>query len=309
MSLEKSPIMKSTKILSTDNSEKTIDESKLSKTKTYQGDGSFMASMARRKKLVNPEIKRLQRLQKGREIIKNIAKNFSKQNSLFITGFDGQIKAPYKMDTIKFRIPRMKLKSDVQILKNYNVFETEDDFIKKIMYKFYLQENNKKENEKKRKRMVLDKIYGFSPYHTQSLKKAKQKKYLSLQDYQNNILTVFAQNFKNIEHSKLIDLIQNLKDLRAETESITPLPKINIETIRNHVKTKGTKNLKKISIREYLLKDKSPLDDFEKENLIINKLKTQRHISHVQRNKRNKNLDNLPDYIREKFDNQIKYHG
>ena len=157
--------------------------------------------------------------------------------------------------------------------------------------------------------MVLDKIYGFSPYHTQSIKKAKQKKYLSLKDYQNNILTVFAQNCKKIEHSKLIDLIQNLKDLRAETESITPLPRINIETIRNHVKTKGTKNLKKISIREYLLRDKGPLDEFEKENFIINKLKTQKHISHVARNKRNKNLDNLPDYLREKLDSQIRYHG
>jgi len=306
MSLEKKPNKKRrTRFLTNENSEKNMDNSSFSKFKTYHERTFF----AKRINHLNPELKRLQSLEKGKEIIKNISKRFLKKNSLFITGFDGEVRTPFKNNTIKFRVPRTKLKSDVNILKNYNVFETEDDFIRKIMLKIYLHENIKKENEKKRRRMVLDKIYGFSPYHTQTLKKAKEKKFLPLKEYQNNILKAFAKTYKSIEQSKFIDLIQNLKDIRAETESITPLPRINIDVIKNHVLTKGAKNLKKVSIKEYLLHNKGPLDEFEKENLLITKLKTQRYVSHVTRNKRNKNLDNLPDYLKEKFYNQIKYHG
>ena len=54
-----------------------------------------------------------------------------------------------------------------------------------------------------------------------------------LKEYQNNILKAFAKTCKSIEQSKFIDLIQNLKDIRAETESITPLPRINIDVIKN----------------------------------------------------------------------------
>lgn len=154
-----------TKFLTNENSEKNMDNSSFSKFKTYH-DRTFFA---RRINHLNPELKRLQSLEKGKEIIKNISKRFLKKNSLFITGFDGEVRTPFKNNTIKFRVPRTKLKSDVNILKNYNVFETEDDFIRKIMLKIYLHENIKKENEKKRRRMVLDKIYGFSPYHTQIL--------------------------------------------------------------------------------------------------------------------------------------------
>ena len=64
-----------------------------------------------------------------------------------------------------------------------------------------------------------------------------------------------------------------------------------------------------MTLKEYFLKDNSPLDEFEKENIIINKLKTQRYTSHPLRNKRNKNFDILPQYLKDKFNNQIKYHG
>lgn len=292
------------KIIKTENDDKKVNDLNIIKSKTYNG-GLYFG----KKKVKNAELKKLKRLEKSKEIIRHISKKILRQDSLFITGFNGEIRTPFRKDNIANHIPRIKMKSDVNILKKFNVFETEDEYIKKIMYKFYLHHNLKKTDEKKKKEMVLNKIYGFSPNHTQLLKSAKRKKFLPLKEYQDNILIAFANNYRTVDNGKFIDLIQNFKDLRAETESIIPLPKINIKTIRDHVIRKGTKNLKKMTLKEYFLKDKEPLDEFEKENIIINKLKTQKYISHVSRNRRNRNLDMLPQYLKDKFINQIKYHG
>ena len=141
------------------------------------------------------------------------------------------------------------------------------------------------------------------------MRKAKSKKYLPLKEYQENILLTFAKSCKTIEQGKLLDLVQEFKYLRMETESVVPLPKINITNIRNHVLKKGYKNLKKMTFKDYLLKNKGPLDEFEKESLLINKLKKQKYISHTTVNKRNKNLDILPEYVKDKFNRQFKHHG
>lgn len=284
--------------------EKMNIELNLKPFKTFQGE-PFISDKNDRK--INK--KRLKSLEKSQEILKNISKRFKKQNSLFVTGLNGEVKTPFSKSDLKFHVPRIKLKSDINILKNYNVFENEDEYIRKILFKLYIQENIKKKNAKQKKRMILDKIYGFSPNHTQSLRKAKMKKFLPLKEYQDNILSTFARNCKVMDNSKFIDLIQNFREIRAETESITPLPKINIETIRNHILVKGVKNLKKMPLKQYLLKNTDSLDEFEKENLLINKLKTQRYNSYVHRNKRNRNLDILPQYLKDKFNSQIKYHG
>lgn len=293
------------KILKTENNEQNKEPPHLIKTKTYQGDSFF----GKKKKMKNPEIERLKRLEKSKEILRTISKRFQNQNSLFITEYNGEVKIPFKKDNYFKNITRTKLRSDVSILQNYNVFETEDEFIQKILHKFYLHDKIKRQNEKNRKRMVLDKIYGFPQTHTLSMKKAKSKKYLPLKEYQDNILIEFARNNKTIEQGKFLDLVQNFKNLRLETESIIPLPKINIDNIKNHVLTKGTKNLKRIALKDYLFKNEGPLDEFEKENIIINKLKKQKYISHSTINKRNKNFDILPQYLKDKFSNQFKYHG
>ena len=294
------------KILKTENNQQNNKHPHLNKTKTYQGSSFF----GKKKKLTNPEIVRLKRLEKSNEIIKSISKRLKKQDFFFITENNGEVKIPKKKDYyFKNNIIKTKLKTDVSVLHNYNVFETEDEFIKKIMYKFYIHNKVNKQKEKYRKRMVLDKIYGYSPNHTQSMKKAKSKKYLPLKEYQDHILIEFARNYKTIEQGKFLDLVQDFKNLRAETESVIPLPKININNIKNHVLTKGTKNLKKIALKDYLFKNEGALDEFEKENIIINKLRKQKYIAHSQINKRNKNFDILPQYLKDQFSNQFKYHG
>ena len=132
---------------------------------------------------------------------------------------------------------------------------------------------------------------------------------MPLKDYQDNILVTFAQNFKTIEQGKFLDLVQEFKYLRAETESIIPLPKININNIRNHVLTKGAKNLKKMSFKDYIFQDIGNLDEFEKENLLINKLKRQKYISHTSLMKRNKNFDILPQYLKDRLNAQSKFNS
>ena len=304
MSLQvKNTSIKNSNILKTENNEKNIEESKLMPNKTFQGK-----TFIRRNKN-SLEQKRLKRLEKSKEIIRTISKKLVKKNSLFITGFDGEVSTPFRKDNFNYRMPRIKLKSNVDALKKYNVFETEDDFIQKIMYKLYIRDKKKKQSEKVKKREVLDRIYGFSPYHTQSIPKAKSKKYLPLKDYQDNILVTFAQNFKTIEQGKFLDLVQEFKYLRAETESIIPLPKININNIRNHVLTKGAKNLKKMSFKDYIFQDIGNLDEFEKENLLINKLKRQKYISHTSLMKRNKNFDILPQYLKDRLNAQSKFNS
>ena len=268
----------------------------------------FNSQSQKPKSFKTREQMRLKRLEKGKQIIKSITKKLTRRDSLFITEFNGQLTFPTRSEFEKLHPPKPKLKSDVYAIKNYNVFESEDDVINNIMNKFYIHEKVKKPSDMERKIMALDRIYGLPANHSQIMKKAKRKKYLPLDEYQNNILTAFA-NTHNMEQGKFIDLIQNMKDLRAETEAVSPLPKIKFNIIKDHVLTKGVRDLKQISIKEYLSKNKKPMDEFEKENMLITKMKSKRYINNTMRNKRNKNLDNLPQYLRDIFNNQIKYHG
>jgi hypothetical protein len=299
---------KKSKTILNENLAKSLEESRSIGLKTYQG----YSFERQRNKFEIRERRRLQRLQKGKEIINNInniTKKLSKKESLFITEFNEETKKENQSDIFKNHIPRIKLQSNVRILKEYNVFETEDDLIKRIMYKLSINENEKKLSKTQKKRMALDKIYGYSPNLTQSMKEAKKKKFLPLEEYQNNMLNTFANNYKSIDQGQFIDLIQNMKDLRLESESVSPLPKINIKMIKNHFLAKGVKNLKQMSIKDYLKKEKEPMDEFERENLLIMKMKSKKLTNLPLRNKRNKNLDNLPTYLRELFNTQIKYHG
>ena len=292
------------KKIADDNLDKNIETLSSIPLKTFQGH-SFKG---KKKNFLNKERIRLQRLQKGKEIINNITKRLKKRDSLFMTDFN--VGASQSNNEIfKNHIPRVKLQSNVKIIKDYNVFETEDEFIGRIMSKFYINEGMKKPTKMEKRKTALNKIYGFTPTYSHSMRKAKLKKNLPLEEYQNNMLNTFAINTKNIEQGRFIDLIQNMKDLRAESESIKPLPRINIKMIKSHVTSRGTKNLRQISIKEYLKKDREPMDEFEKENMMITKMKTQRYVNRTMRNRRNKNLDSLPQYLRDLFNNQIKYHG
>ena len=92
-----------------------------------------------------------------------------------MTEYNGE-NSQSKNEIFKTHFPRIKLQSNVKIIKDYNIFETEDELIERIMSKFYINEGVKKPTKMEKRKIALNKIYGFTPYYSQSMRKAKLKK-------------------------------------------------------------------------------------------------------------------------------------
>ena len=129
-----------------------------------------------------------------------------------------------------------------------------------------------KKNKQKNK---LNKIYGITSAYINRLNEAKRRKYLTLKDYQSNILKAYSFNEKNSDKS-INQLSRKLDELREEIESVSPFPKINIKTIINHIKNKPKRN-KIVNLKSYINKINEPQDDFEKEQKLIHSLKLKRN--------------------------------
>jgi len=128
---------------------------------------------------------------------------------------------------------------------------------------------------KNKQRNKLNKIYGITSAYINKLNAAKRKKYLTLKDYQSNILKAYSFNEKNSDKS-INQLSKKFDELREEIESIPPLPKINIKTIINHIKNKPKKE-KIVSVKNYINKVNEPKDAFEKEEQLIYSLRLKRN--------------------------------
>ena len=190
------------------------------------------------------------------------------------------------------------------INNNIKIFDDEDDFIKTLMMKFIPKKNENKQIRVAKKTKTLNKLYGIMKEQENNVYSAKKKKYLPLEQYQHNILFAFTENNNNIDHAGFMELIQNMKKIREDTESISPLPPINIKTIYKHVfKQSKAKKIKKMTLKEYLSKRNEPKDEYEKENILINKINRKRKFFF---RKRNKNLDLLPPHLKELFDKRLK---
>ena len=107
------------------------------------------------------------------------------------------------------------------------------------------------------------------------LNAAKRKKYLTLKDYQSNILKAYSFNEKNSDKS-INQLSKRLDELRKDMKSVSPFPKINIKKIINHIKNKPKKK-KIVSVKSYINQVNEPLDDFEKEEQLIYSLRLKRN--------------------------------
>lgn len=188
--------------------------------------------------------------------------------------------------------------SDIGEINKYNVFNNEDNQIKGLMNKFYVKSIKQKPPLERRK-IAMNKLYDITPELTERVNQAKHKKFLSLENYQSNILNAFNTR-ESISRGKLFDLVQDFNDLRTEAESIKPLPKINVDIIEEHVRNKQKYNnsLKKMSVKDFIAKKSEPIDEYEKEERLINSIK---NFKLIPKKKRNKNLDNMPVYIRELF--------
>lgn len=242
------------------------------------------------------------------ESLVSFVKTKKEQNgSLFITD-SKRIRCPNHRKNKKiFTIKKPEeIHEDVKEINDYNVFNNEDNFIKDLMKKFYNKALRQKPPLERRK-LALNKLYDITPEITERVTEAKHRKYLSLENYQSNILDA-VNNRETLSRGKLFDLVQEFNDLRAESDSVKPLPKINVDIIEEHVRIKGnseSKNKKKkISLKELLkLKSNEPKDEFEKEERLINSIK---NFKLIPKKKRNRNLDNMPYYIRELFSKKNK---
>lgn len=181
----------------------------------------------------------------------------------------------------------------------FNVFSNEDHIIKDLMTQF--KEKNEKDKIPKliRKKMAFNRLYNITDDAIERLKNVKKRKKLyNLDQYQENILK--AVDVNSVDQGEIIKLIQNLNEIKIESDNVKALPPINIDIIKDHVYKK--KILPKKKNLKQLIKIRLPLDEFEKEERLIKSLKSFK--SHPKR-RRNKNFDIMPQYIRDIFSKNV----
>ena len=103
-----------------------------------------------------------------------------------------------------------------------------------------------------------------------------------------------------------MDLVQNLKNLKYECDSVKPLPPINVKIIEDHIYKKiNSKSVKKMNLKEFLKHTNEPKDEYEKEQRVIKNLKSYKVLP---KSKRNKNYDFLPSFLRESLNKNLRFH-
>ena len=156
---------------------------------------------------------------------------------------------------------------------DYNVYDEEDETVKNLLNKFKIKNQQKKLPKIEKNKLALNQLYGITSETNEKIAKVKHRKKLSLEDYQTKILTTLGSN-GNIGVDELTNLLQNLKELKIDSESVQPLPPINIKIIYEHVLNNQKKHniVKSKSIREILNEKEEPKDEFEKEERMIKKI-------------------------------------
>ena len=310
MSLSKSLVLQTTPVRKSE-SNSDLKKSKEKKSPKKKGNRNIPTSQSYHKKINSPqkvkEIK-LPKIKKPNDILGEIYKYKNEHGPLFFITNSQNEKDNLNNSTNrkqKNRNPFSKAPNGLKTDQNYkdlaefNVFNSEDKMIRNLMHQFYRKKNEKKPTKSQRRRDVLNKLYGFKPSFFEKMNEVKQNKNLSLDTYQNNILMTLSNS--SMSQEEIINLVEQLNELKEECQSVTPLPPINVKNIGEHVynqnKNKNKKE-KKMSLKEMLDQSNDPKDDFEKEERLIKKIKG---IKSVPRKKRNKNFDKLPGYLKEIF--------
>jgi hypothetical protein len=226
-----------------------------------------------------------------RQIIKRIESRIPKNIGSIFDGKNVKVKSVKLIGlTDKF------LNKDVEEKDEYNVFSNEDHLIKDLLNKF--KEKNEKDKIPKiiRKKMAFNRLYNITEGSSEKLKDVKKsKKKYSLEEYQENILKSVDAN--SVDQGEIMKLIQSFNDIKIESNNVKALPPINIDIIKEHVYKKKPVKPRKKNLRD-IMKRQEPLDEFEKEERLIKNLRSYKS---VPKRRRNKNLDILPQYIRDIF--------
>ena len=226
-----------------------------------------------------------------RQIIKRIESRIPKNIGSIFDGKNVKVKSVKLIGlTDKF------LNKDVEEKDGYNVFSNEDHLIKNLLNQF--KEKNEKDKIPKiiRKKMAFNRLYNITEGSSEKLKDVKKsKKKYSLEEYQENILKSVDAN--SVDQGEIMKLIQSFNDIKIESNNVKALPPINIDIIKEHVYKKKPVKPRKKNLRD-IMKRQEPLDEFEKEERLIKNLRSYKS---VPKRRRNKNLDILPQYIRDIF--------
>ena len=160
----------------------------------------------------------------------------------------------------------------------------------------------KKEFAKKDKqRKIFNKLYGLTDQYLDLFEKAKRKKYLPLEEYQNNMLDLFST--RDIDKDCFYDLSNKFRDIRTEANEVCPLPPVNFDAIYQHSKENKERKEKekRMSLRQ-LLENKVEKDAFEKEMDSIKFSRSQNKSKKFL----NKNLLMLPQHIVDTLNEKLK---
>ena len=213
---------------------------------------------------LNQKIK-LPKIQLNRKIKTDIkSKLIGIKNGNFFMTEEGRI----NLNKEKIKISKIKKKRNNDKKYEDKKFQLNlDSLMAKFDAEYIIAALNKRNNERDR----LNKLYGITSEYINKVEEAKNKKYLSLKNYQSNILDAYSFNEKNSEQS-IRDLSNKFNDLREDIESIIPFPNINLKTMFNHIKNQEKKN-KILSVKSYINKVNEPKDDYEKEEELIKSLR------------------------------------
>ena len=235
---------------------------------------------------------------KAIKILREINKK-KENNSIFLTEENNSqrdFKRIRNRNRRKSSLIRSYNDKGIKALESFNVFGNEDEFIKDLMEQF-----NKKSQQKiskiEKKKIVLDKLYGIDPLYSKRMKIAKRNKKDTLEEYQAKTFKILSKN--DIGKTELNDLAYNLKNLRLQSDSVSPLPPINLNIIYDHVyrsNSNRNKKINKMTIRQLIKESNEPKDEFEKEEKLIKQMMSYKPI---HRGKRNKAFDILPEYLKE----------
>jgi len=235
--------------------------------------------------------KALKRIEKRKP--KDVGSIFD-QKKIFVRKI--KVKGDFSFNQDYFKKDRNTFKE----IERYNVFRNEDNIIRELMSQF--KEKNRKDKIPKlvRKKMAFNKLYEISNESSERLKQVKKaKKFYTLEKYQENMLKAIDVN--SIEQSQIMNLIQNLNDIKYESNKVNALPPIKVNVIRDHVirTNKNSTILRKKNMKEIMnSSDNIPMDQFEIEEKMIKDMKGYKS---QPKAKRNKNFDKLPEYFRDIF--------
>ena len=237
---------------------------------------------------------------------RRLSKSVKYKNSLPLS--TDKLSANYDLFLTSKIQPRRQSIHPFKNFQNYNSFVDTDKLIIENLSKAIANKIKVKKSPLQKQKDILNKLYKITPTFTRNYNRIKcKKKKLDLDEYQNTILTFFTKT--NIEKDDFMNLKYNFENIKVYNNSIQPLPKINIKTIYDHVKNKKEKNIKMISIRDYLKGDKD--EDKDEYELELEKIKeSKKYFKKVTNNykNRNKSLDVLPQYLRDILTKQLKFH-